>query len=292
VALWLNAQTLAAVAPDGIRLLRIADNTRLLTIKNPSSADIQSAAFAPNNQVIACGFTDGKIRLWEIRSSSLLATLNAHNQSVTSLVFHASGNYLASAASDGSLSLWNISSGSSGKQPTLFHNVQVSTEAIQAISFIPNLNALITGSADGSLHTWVFESNNLETTSAGKGEAIVSLAMHGELGTNGKDERRLAIASADGQVVIWQGSANTTLILEGNSGTVQSLVFSPDGSLLAGGDEKGRVLIWQTSDGKLKAVLEGHAGKVLSVAFSADGKQLVSAAEDGSIKIWGSQQDN
>ncbi|NHC36102.1 hypothetical protein QH73_0015865 [Scytonema millei VB511283] len=68
--------------------------------------------------------------------------------------------------------------------------------------------------------------------------------------------------------------------------SVVSVVFSPDGNLLATGDVDGKIRLWQVVDGKQLLTLEGHTGWVWSVAFSPDGLTLVSGSHDTSVRLW------
>ncbi|MGL4621854.1 NB-ARC domain-containing protein [Chroococcidiopsis sp.] len=68
--------------------------------------------------------------------------------------------------------------------------------------------------------------------------------------------------------------------------SVVSVVFSPDGNLLATGDVDGKIRLWQVADGKQLLTLEGHTGWVWSVTFSPDSKTIASGSHDTSVRLW------
>jgi WD40 repeat protein len=67
---------------------------------------------------------------------------------------------------------------------------------------------------------------------------------------------------------------------------VNSLAYSPDGAILAGGSADGAVRLWRVADGSLIRMMKGHVGAVLSVAFSPDGLLVGSGGVDGSVHLW------
>lgn len=69
-------------------------------------------------------------------------------------------------------------------------------------------------------------------------------------------------------------------------GGVLSVAFSADGKLLAIGDTKGDIHLWQVSDGKPILTYKGHKGWVVSVTFNPEGTVLASSSVDQSIKLW------
>jgi hypothetical protein len=65
-----------------------------------------------------------------------------------------------------------------------------------------------------------------------------------------------------------------------------SLVFSPDGRMLAGNGPHNTVCLWEVATGRERLRLEGHRGPVLALSFSSDGQRLLSGSQDTSVLIW------
>jgi hypothetical protein len=65
-----------------------------------------------------------------------------------------------------------------------------------------------------------------------------------------------------------------------------SAAFSPDGSILATGDEDGVIRLWDLPDGRPPRILTGHKGGVNHLVFSPDGRTLASASDDKTVRLW------
>jgi WD40 repeat protein len=74
--------------------------------------------------------------------------------------------------------------------------------------------------------------------------------------------------------------------LTGHTDWVNSVSFSPDGSLLASGSDDKTIKLWRVADGSLVRTLTGHTNRVWSVSFSPDGSLLASGSWDKTIKLW------
>ncbi len=68
--------------------------------------------------------------------------------------------------------------------------------------------------------------------------------------------------------------------------SIQTLAFHPEGKLIASGNSRGEVTLWELETGKTAKTIEQHSSDVLSVAFSSDGNTLASVGQDCQLKLW------
>ncbi|KAJ6779586.1 hypothetical protein PWT90_04750 [Aphanocladium album] len=80
--------------------------------------------------------------------------------------------------------------------------------------------------------------------------------------------------------------SQTIQTLEGHSGSVHSVAYSPDCTLIASASYDRSVRLWRSDTGECLQTLEGHSSSVNSVAFSPDGRLIASACDDGVVRVW------
>ena len=91
----------------------------------------------------------------------------------------------------------------------------------------------------------------------------------------------------DGTIKLWSVAKRQEIAtLKGHGKFVNSVVFSPDGSILASGSGDGTIKLWSVAKRQEIATLKGHGKFVNSVVFSPDGSILASGSGDGTIKLW------
>ncbi|WP_271254393.1 NB-ARC domain-containing protein [Pseudanabaena sp. Chao 1811] len=69
-------------------------------------------------------------------------------------------------------------------------------------------------------------------------------------------------------------------------GMVLSVVYHPEGSILATGNVNCEIYLWRITDGQQIGKLCGHINWVRGLVFSPDGSLLASGSDDGTVRIW------
>jgi serine/threonine protein kinase len=101
------------------------------------------------------------------------------------------------------------------------------------------------------------------------------------------DGRRLATASEDGTVRLWDPAAATeTATLRGQDGAVYAATFAPEGQLLATGGDDGLLKLWSSDTRTLQASYRHGGGSIRRIALSPDGTTAALAGGDRHIELW------
>jgi WD40 repeat protein len=77
--------------------------------------------------------------------------------------------------------------------------------------------------------------------------------------------------------------------LWGHLGRVTTVVFSPDGQMVASGSRDCTIRLWDSKTGKELQTLQGHSDLVGTVAFSPDGQMVASGSDDRTVRLWDSK---
>jgi WD40 repeat protein len=84
---------------------------------------------------------------------------------------------------------------------------------------------------------------------------------------------------------LWNLESGYKHTLEGHTGWVVAIAFSPDSKYIASGSNDKTIKLWDLT-GQCKRTIEGHTDQITAVAFSPDGEQIASSSYDSTIKLW------
>ncbi len=273
-----DGKTLVSASRQEIRLWDVATGDTLRTLTgHTGGVQVLSVSLSPDGNTLASAGSDawgghnstrsdGRIRLWDVRTGDLLRTLTGHTRGVYSVAFGPDGKTLASGGyhHDSAIRLWDVRTGD------LLGTLTGHDGEVYSVAFSPDGKTLVSTSWDRTTRLWDVRTGDTIRTLTGY---IWSVSSDWQtLATGGYD---------DGITRLWD--VRTGDLLRTFTGTrgmdsVSSVSLSPDGQTLASGGRRssGRIHLWDVATGDLIHTLT--ASEVSSVSFSPDGQTLASTS--------------
>jgi WD40 repeat protein len=285
--------------------------------KTLAHTNARSVAFSPDGFWIASGSENGLVKVWDVASAREMFTFMGHTNTAYSLAFSPDRQRLASASWDGTVKVWDLVS----EQEPL--TLAGHTGAVESVSITRDGTRIASaGGEDKTIRIWdshtgqllstwsgpagracvAFSPNGRKLVSGGgfsrkpaevklwdvNGNEIMSLGAHATYITDvaySSDGARIASASADGLVKVFDATNGEEVhTLRGHS-LVMSIAFSPDGQQLASiGLPVPTIKVWDMAMGTEVLAIKAYASN--TCAFSPDGRRLAAAQMGDSVKVW------
>jgi RNA polymerase sigma factor (sigma-70 family) len=240
-------------APIALIMWDVATGKPKTTLMDKGSG-VLCLAFSPDGKVLVSGHADKAVRVWDLTLGKVKWVLKGHGGEVKSVAFSPDGKMLASGSFDrkgpkftGEVRFWNPET---GKLEQTF--IDQSPTAVESLAFSPDGRRLAVASTGLK-----------EEKDQVKGRSIY-------LG-------HVSIYDVAKKNLQWRATVD---------GGVHSVTFSPDGKILASGNDDRTVTLWEAESGKCRQKLQGHGNCVWAVAFSPDSASLASAAWDMKVRLW------
>jgi WD40 repeat protein/serine/threonine protein kinase len=221
-------------------------------------------AQSPDGKLLAV--TDfAKVLLFETATGTLVKTLGGGGGHARRCDFSPDGKWLAAACGP-NLFVWDVATGA--------FTASAGAEPFWAVAFDRDGKRVVSGDASGNIQIGV-RADRLRII-AGHTKGVSQIAFS-------PDYKRLATASLDGTCKVWDctpldpANWKEPRTLRGDGDGFDTVAWSPDGKLLAAGND-AEVSVWNADTYKVLHTLK-TPGKGL-LAFTPDGQTLLTARHD------------
>lgn len=260
--------TLASGSENGrIRLWNVTTGQYRVTLEGHKDV-VRSVAFSPDGKTLASGSSDRTIRLWNATTGLYKVTLEGHFENVNSVVFSPDGKTLASGSADNTIRLWNATTG--------FHKQTLTghTEGVYDIAFIEDGQTLASKSSDRTIRLWDAVTGQHKDTLTVSNFRNVAISL---------DRQLLAGVVENSGISLWDiATESEAAFLPGDGSGINSIMFSPDGEMLASGGNDRIVRVWDLSThvNITPSIVESPAiGEVFEININIVGGQDVRGYE-------------
>jgi WD40 repeat protein len=246
------------------------ENTQATQELAGGTAWVEHLAWSPSGQILASA-AGRHLRLWS-RGGELLQSYPPQNSTIADLAWKPGQEQLA-VATYGTLRLFD-------PQKADFLREFTWKGSILTLAWSPDGRFIATGDQDSTVHFW-YEESGEDLQMWGYATKVRELAWNAS-------SRYLATGGGL-EVVIWDcrtsPAGTKPQMLTGHAAFVSALAYQGQGDILASGDEKGGLLLWQPESSDKALYKAKLSGKVSQLCWSPDHQGVAAACETGEIVL-------
>jgi WD40 repeat protein len=233
-------------------------------------------AFSHDGDMLACGYLDGTIRVWDVQTSSLIRSFEGHGGRISSVEFSPLGDMIVSGSDDSTVRIWDISSNCC-KCVLEGHLNRVHTTCWSRTG-----DRVILGLLDGSVRVWDVSRQECLMILRAQTSWVISVACS-------CDSSLIASGSYGGTVQAYTMHSPVTFFIQYQPiAGVDSIQFSTNGDKLFYTNWKSATIFDLSKKEKVSTINHGIDNYS---TFSHDGSTRVASTDGRFLKIWTTENE-
>ncbi len=253
-----------------------------LSDKAQQQGSLKATSISPDGKIIAVGFDDASIILWELATGTVVKHLSGHEDGVYALAFSPNGTKLASGSADMKIIVWSVIADKDEDGNDIEDNDFPILEGheldVTKVAYSPDGTRLVSGALDGVLKIW----------DATQGYALlrtINNVTSPQWVSYAPDSRKI-VATMDHNVCVWNPVSGVKLVeMRGHEANIYMVDFSHDGTRIATASEDQTARVWNLETGEELLTLHEHSAPIWCVAFSKDDNEVATGSDDTTVVI-------
>ena len=231
--------------------------------ENEANLTAENAAFSPDGKILAVGFNNGRIELWDTAQPEKTPTVLAgHFSWINNLEFSPDGTKLISASADRTARIWSVDG-------TPIASLNDHTDAVLNAHFSKDGSTIITASTDDTARLWSLD---------GYQQLVFRHTAPVDEAWCSPDGKYVFSVLTDGRAQLWQAHPHIPGLVRTDEAAIDSLVLASDGKEFLTSSDNIATL-WSLSGGQNASFSLDTS--ILSAETSRDGERVLVVTDEG-----------
>lgn len=270
-----NGDNIVSVGSDGtVKILNAHSATIQSQFAVPGGA-VRSMALSGDGVLLAIGFVNGNVVLYNTGTQALVRTLTGHTGSVAAMDFNGTSTLLASGGADSTIRIWNLQTGQ------LQQTVKQHAGEITSVSFRPGENIIVSSAEDKSVKAVQLQPESVLWSKVDT--LVIPLSV--------------AFSTSGSMIAVGRkGNANPLHLYNADGTTkneypffangINHVSFSKDDSIVVTACTDGTLRTFYTATNAPGVQFNPGFGEVAYAIVNDDRRFIAGCSKNGTIKIW------